>query len=573
MSEAIGRLRTLPAPPRRLRIVLALLGLLLLAAVAVRLWNGGGLAGAITASGTIEAEETTIGVESAGRVVALPLAEGDTVHAGDMVIKLDDAVAQAQVGQARAALDVARANLTLLETGARSEDLRAAEAALTQATAARAAAEKGSANARSMRDTPQDLTARINQAETAVTAAQARLDQVKAGPRKGDLAAARAARDQARSALTQLDATTRAQVDIAQQAVDAAENKLALVKQGPRAEDIHAAELAVDQAKNTLWGLQATRDGVCGEPKHNKEYDSYRCDQANANALAGETAVQNAQNTLAKLRNGPLPEEVSVAEAALAQAKSDLAAKQASTNPALAAARAAVQSAETRLADAESGATSAEIDIATANLDQARRSLNDLIAIRDNPIAANSQIDAADGQLATAKAAEAGAQARLDALKNGATREQLAVARAQVAQADAALTAATAQANKTVVLAPRDGVITRRSVHVGEAVSPGAALLSIAPLGDLKLTLYVPEDRIGQVMLNESVDITVDSYPGEIFQGTVTFISPQAEFTPRNVQTQSERAKTVFAVRVRIPNNDGRLKPGMFADARLSAGR
>lgn len=572
MSEAAAHPRTLAAPPRRLLILLTILGLLLLAALLVRARNGALPPGVIAASGTIEADEVNIGVESAGRIVDLPLAEGDTVRAGDVVIKLDDAIAQAQVGQARAALDVARANLALVQTGARSEDIRAAEAALSQAVAARAAAEKAAENTRALRDTPQDLTARINQAETAVAAAQARLDQVKAGPRAGDLAAARAARDQARSTLTQLETTTKTQVDVAQQAVDAADSRLALVRQGPRAEDIHAAELAVDQVKNTLWGVQAARDGVCGEKKQ-REFDSYRCDQAQANALAAEAAVQNAQNTLTRLRNGALPEEIQVAEAALSQAQSDLAAKQANTAPALAAARAAVQSAEARLADAESGATSQELDIATANLDQAQRSLTDLLAIRDNPIAANSQVDAADGQLATAKAAEAGARARLDALKNGATAEQLAVARAQAAQAEAALTQATAQAGKTTVVAPRDGVISRRAAHVGEAVSPGASLLSIAPLRDLRLTVYVPEDRIGQVMLNESVDITVDSFPGETFQGTVTFISPRAEFTPRNVQTQSDRAKTVFAVRVQIPNSDQRLKPGMFADARLGAGR
>jgi len=572
MSEAIPRAHALPTLPRRLLVLLVVLGLLLVAVLVVRLRNGAIPAGVIAASGTIEADEVNIGVEVAGRVIALPLAEGDAVKSGDVLVRLDDAVAQAQAGQARSALDVARANLALLETGARSEDLRAAEAVLTQATAARAAAEKAAANTRALRDTPQDLVARINQAETAVAAAQARLDQVKAGPRAGDRAAARAARDQARSALTQLETTTKAQVDIAQQAVDAADSKLALVRQGPRAEDIRAAELAVDQAKNTLWGLQAARDGVCGDKKQ-REYDSYRCDQAQAAALAAETAVQNAGNQLSKLRNGALPEEIQVAEAALAQAQSDLAARQANAAPALAAARAALQSAETRLADAESGATEEERAIATANLDQTQRGLTDLLAIRDNPIAANSQVDAADGQLATAKAAEAGAQARLDALKNGATREQLAVAKAQVAQAEAALAGATAQVAKTAVAAPRDGVISRRAVHVGEAVSPGASLLSIAPLGDLKLTVFVPEDRIGQVMLNEGVDITVDSFPGETFHGAVTFISPRAEFTPRNVQTQNDRAKTVFAVRVQIPNSDQRLKPGMFADARLGAGR
>ena len=572
MSEAVSPLSGGP-DRRRLAPVLVLVILGIVVSLGTVYWRGrqaGAAEGGIAASGTVEADEVNVGVETAGRVVGLPLGEGDEVHAGDVLVRLDDTVAQAQLVQARAALDAARANLAVVEVGARAEDLRAAEAARDQAAAARAAAEKALANAKTLRETPQDLTARINQAETAVAAAQARLDQVKAGPRAGDLAAARAGRDQARSALAQLETTTKTGVDVAQKAVEAAENRLALVRQGPRAEDIHAAELGVEQAKNTLWGLQANRDGVCGQKKRLGEP---ACDLAQANVAAAETAVSNAENTLAKLRNGALPEEVQVAEAALAQARADLAAKQTTAAPALAAARAAVQSAEARVRDAETGATTEERALAEAGLEQAQRALADLQAMRDNPLTANAQVDAAQGQLDTAKAAEVAAQARLDALKNGATAEQRAVARAQVAQADAALGVLTAQVAKLTVAAPSDGVLSRRSVHIGEAVAPGAPLMTIAPLRDLKLTLYVPEDRIGLVRLQAPVDITVDSYPEETFQGTVIFISPQAEFTPRNVQTQSERAKTVFAVKVRIPNPDQRLKPGMFADARLSAGR
>ena len=569
MSEVVS---TLPISLDRRRVV-AVVVLVILLAVGGTYWLGhqaGAAEGSIAASGTIEADEVNVGVETAGRVVALPLNEGDEVHAGDVLLRLDDTVAQAQLVQARAALDAARASLALVEAGARDEDVRAATATRDQAAAGRAAAEKALANAKTLRETPQDLTARINQAETAVAAAQARLDQVKAGPRAGDLAAARAGRDQARSALAQLETTTKTQVDVAREAVTAAENRLALVKQGPRAEDIHAAELAVEQAKNTLWGLQANRDGVCGQKKRVGEY---ACDLAQANVAAAETAVSNAENTLAKLHNGPLPEEVQVAEAAVAQARADLAAKQTTTAPALAAARAAVQSAEARLKDSETGATPEERAQAEAGLDQAQRALADLQAMRDNPLTANAQVDAAQGQLDTARAAESAAQARLEALKNGATAEQLAVARAQVAQADAGLAVLNAQVAKLTVAAPGNGMLSRRSVHIGEAVAPGAPLMTIAPLRDLKLTLYVPEDRIGLVRLQEPVDITVDSYPGETFQGTVTYISPQAEFTPRNVQTQSERAKTVFAVKVKIPNPDQRLKAGMFADARLNAGR
>ena len=95
---------------------------------------------------------------------------------------------------------------------------------------------------------------------------------------------------------------------------------------------------------------------------------------------------------------------------------------------------------------------------------------------------------------------------------------------------------------------------------------PGAALLELADLEHLTLTVYVPEDRYGQVALGEQVTVTVDSFPGQAFRGTVSRIADQAEFTPRNVQTVEGRTTTVFAVDLALDPSDGRLKPGMPAD-------
>ena len=95
----------------------------------------------------------------------------------------------------------------------------------------------------------------------------------------------------------------------------------------------------------------------------------------------------------------------------------------------------------------------------------------------------------------------------------------------------------------------------------------GATLLTIADIEEVVLKVYVPETRIGQVKLEQPVQITVDSFPGRTFEGHVSYISDQAEFTPRNVATQEERVNLVFAVEIRIANEDGDLKPGMPADA------
>jgi len=92
----------------------------------------------------------------------------------------------------------------------------------------------------------------------------------------------------------------------------------------------------------------------------------------------------------------------------------------------------------------------------------------------------------------------------------------------------------------------------------------------VGDLSSVRLTVYVPEDRYGQVKLGQTVSISVDSYPGVTFSGTVLRIADQAEFTPRNVQTVDGRRTTVFAVEIEVPNADYRLKPGMPADVVFS---
>ncbi len=145
--------------------------------------------------------------------------------------------------------------------------------------------------------------------------------------------------------------------------------------------------------------------------------------------------------------------------------------------------------------------------------------------------------------------------------------EEVAVAEAQVARAEAASAVLQAQIDKMTLLAPIDGMVTSRSAHAGEAAIAGATLLTVAELDEVNLTIYVPEDKLNRVYLGQAVEVQVDSYPGRVFTGTVSYISQQAEFTPRNVQTQEQRVNMVFAVKVRLPKPEHLLKPGMPADA------
>ena len=123
------------------------------------------------------------------------------------------------------------------------------------------------------------------------------------------------------------------------------------------------------------------------------------------------------------------------------------------------------------------------------------------------------------------------------------------------------------QIERQTLRAPLDGWVVRTVFEVGEVAPAGAPVVVVADWRELTLKVYLPEDRFGRVALGQTANVSVDAYPGETFDGTVTYIASEAEFTPRNVQTREDRVKSVYAVKLRVPNSDLRLKPGMFADA------
>ncbi|HSA99275.1 MAG TPA: efflux RND transporter periplasmic adaptor subunit, partial [Anaerolineales bacterium] len=122
------------------------------------------------------------------------------------------------------------------------------------------------------------------------------------------------------------------------------------------------------------------------------------------------------------------------------------------------------------------------------------------------------------------------------------------------------------QMSKLTVYAPMDGVILTRNVEPGEFVQPGASAITMANLNELTITVYVPEDRYGEISLGQKATVTVDSFSNETFHATVSFIADQAEFTPRNVQTVEGRSATVYAVKLKVSDPEGKLKLGMPAD-------
>jgi multidrug resistance efflux pump len=134
------------------------------------------------------------------------------------------------------------------------------------------------------------------------------------------------------------------------------------------------------------------------------------------------------------------------------------------------------------------------------------------------------------------------------------------------AQAEASLALIDTQIAKLTVIAPADGVVLTRTIQPGEVVPAGASAITLGRLDNLTITVYVPEDRYGELSLGQSATVSVDSFPGETFTATIVYIADQAEFTPRNVQTVEGRTSTVFAIRLKVEDPEGRLKPGMPAD-------
>lgn len=133
----------------------------------------------------------------------------------------------------------------------------------------------------------------------------------------------------------------------------------------------------------------------------------------------------------------------------------------------------------------------------------------------------------------------------------------------------ALISSATSAAASENISSPIDGEVLERLVEPNEFAAPGSTVMVVAALDKLTLTIYVPEDHYGQIALGQVLPVTVDSFPGETFRGKVYFISNQAEFTPRNVETKESRETTVYAVKLALAPSGGKLKPGMPADATL----
>ncbi len=322
---------------------------------------------------------------------------------------------------------------------------------------------------------------------------------------------------------------------------------------GGRVERLHAAEGQHVKAGDVIVELEA--------------YD------LNDRLTEAHAQLKAAQAELALFRNGHRPEDIAIAAALCAQSKAEL--DKVINGPReqqLAIARARLSQAEaeaalaqerlthrqqlaqaTAISQEEMNIVTTEVKSATARLTAARAELDELEA--------GTRAE----EIAAAQAAYDAAVSELERMKSGYRVEEIARAEALHAAAEARIEILRKQQNELRITAPIDGVINSMDVVKGEMLSPNQATITILDESHFWLRGYVPQNRM-KLALGDVAKVVFDAYPNQSFEGRITFISSQAEFTPSNIQTSDERSKMVYRIKVTIDDRNSHLRSGMTAD-------
>ncbi len=271
---------------------------------------------------------------------------------------------------------------------------------------------------------------------------------------------------------------------------------------------------------------------------------------------ARKADLDEARAKLDELLAGSRPQEIQQAEAGVADAKAQL---------------------DQTRADWERAQTLYKNeDISTQQFDQYRQRFDSATAMlrqanekssmtKEGP--RKEDIAAARAQVAHAQAALGTAEAnRIDLSRK---KQELVARRAQIEQARGQAGISDAQLSDTEIYAPIDGVVLVKSAEAGEVLAAGTTIVTVGDLDHPWLRAYVGETDLGRVKLGEKVKLSTDSYPGKTYWGTVSFISAEAEFTPKQIQTKEERAKLVYRIKVDVENSSHELKNNMPVDAEI----
>jgi multidrug resistance efflux pump len=457
----------------------------------------------IQASGIVEIIEVIISPEIGGRIAQVWVGEGDQVAQSDPLFRIENRLLEAQLRQAESVLAIAKANYDLVAAGLTQEERQAS----------------------------------IAIAQLELAGAQYALDQLY---ENHNLVAAETlrAKKNAEEALEDLlnpdlqQALAAKAIADAKKAVKDAEKRLNIIRSVGSQKDNDAAWAQVVLAKKALEDAQKEFNKWADKSETNLNRATYQAklSEAQYNYDAAVRRFNGISSTGSET-------DINVAEAELATALAQL------------------LEAERDWEDVKDGPKPEDVAYYEALIAHNQGKLDDL------------ELGPDPDDVALAEERVANAQAQLDLAKSQSpTQEQLAVAQAQLDTARADLEAAQVQVDLLMVTSPLDGVVMTRNIESGEIIPLGVAALSVGQLDNLTVTVFIPENKYGQINLGDLAQLSSDSFPGQTFDATVVRIADRAEYTPRNIQTQEERVTTVYAIELSVSNPQGQLKPGMTVD-------
>jgi HlyD family secretion protein len=293
--------------------------------------------------------------------------------------------------------------------------------------------------------------------------------------------------------------------------------------------------------------------------------------------------LQTAQAVLAELEAGSRKEDIDAAEAAMHKAEFHLDDMVAGSRPQ------EIESAEASLSAAEAQKAQTLADykrayqlytvqkqVISKEQYDAAKALADVAAQRYHEAVERLALvkeGSRKQQIDEARAGYNQAAAQYALVKAGPRKETIDQARGKVKQAEAALRLAQTRLGYATLAAPMSGVVMSKNIEPGEYVAPGTPVVTVGDLVNVWLRAYIPETELGRVKVGQKARVTTDTYLGRVYEGRIAFIAQEAEFTPKNVQTEKERVKLVYRIKIDITNQAMELKPGMPADAVIETGK
>lgn len=489
--------------------------------------NGSKESNTISGSGTIEAKEVKVACQTTGQLISLKIEEGDFVKEGEIIAEIDHSKLDIQLQQALAnlkssevRLDQAKLMSQLIKAQIQAQ-IRQAKAMVDISMSHLAQAEIG------LNLQESNVDAQIQQAYASLSQAIARLNQ-------------------AQDIYKLQQEQSKSQIDLSSASLKIAMTRLSIAEKGAREQEIKVAENMVEQAKANYANAKSNLErmqSLFSEGVISKQ----QLDLAQLQYDISDAQYSSSVEQLSLIKAGSRDEDKELARAQVDQANTALELAKSSMiqnairEKDIEIAKSIVMQAESALAMAKANALSKElrkedISIAKANINQAKSAL-------EIAEANANQIKIQDQNILLASAQLQSAQHTVELLQR--------------------------QIKESFITSPISGIVTTKTAEVGEFATPGMTIAVIANLDVVYLTIYVSEFQLGKIKLGQEAQISVDSFPSRTFIGKVIYISSEAEFTPKNIQTKEERLKLVYGVKIAVKNTDGSLKPGMPADAVL----